>query len=196
MSSLYTIPPEKLAMRIKDGCFAEIPSSPETEPARWREMLWWLEWVSHQPGGLYKLAEDIFEDVRTSDRKGADLLKGKESELVITLCQMCSGQIAGFYQDFKVKNLFNFLFYRMERHAADIATTIAQTEVSKIVFRELEFSISQGVPVPIVGESRIGKTSPAGVWCGMRPGRAKLVAFTPIKSGPRFCDGSRRRPGH
>lgn len=63
----------------------------------------------------------------------------------------------------------------MDRHAAETALELAETEVTKIVFRELEFARSQNVPVPIVGASRFGKTKAVSVWCKMRPGLARLV---------------------
>jgi hypothetical protein len=39
----------------------------------------------------------------------------------------------------------------------------------------LDFARSQNVPVPIVGDSRFGKTTAVSAWCKMRPGLARLV---------------------
>ncbi len=71
--------------------------------------------------------------------------------------------------------LVKMLFGYMADHATAVRGTIADTEVSRRIFRELEFAWSQNVPVPIIGESRIGKTSPASAWCAMKPGCARLV---------------------
>lgn len=73
-------------------------------------------------------------------------------------------------------DLVNILLKYVAHYASERVKTIAQTENSRIVFRELEFAISQNVPVPIIGDSRIGKSIPASAWCAMRPGRARLVA--------------------
>jgi hypothetical protein len=63
----------------------------------------------------------------------------------------------------------------MERHAQETAATIAETTVTKTVRRELEFALASGVPVPIIGESRRGKSKSVANWCDMFPGRARLV---------------------
>jgi hypothetical protein len=63
----------------------------------------------------------------------------------------------------------------MDYHAAESAREMAETEVTKIIFRELDFARTQNVPVPIVGASRFGKTKGVSVWCEMRPGLARLV---------------------
>lgn len=91
------------------------------------------------------------------------------------LLDLCTIQFSDFRPPWYCSDLLAILSDYMEAYAAKVEATIAETEVTKIVFRELKFAWSQGVPVPIVGESRIGKTSPAAVWCGMRPGRARLV---------------------
>lgn len=63
----------------------------------------------------------------------------------------------------------------MELHARTTAAAIAETTITKTVRRELEFALASGVPVPIVGESRYGKTKSVANWCEMFPGRARLV---------------------
>lgn len=71
--------------------------------------------------------------------------------------------------------LVEALFLMMDRHAEKVSKQIAHTSLSKTVFRELQFCLSQGVPVSIVGDPRFGKTTAIGIWCNMRPGRARLV---------------------
>jgi hypothetical protein len=57
----------------------------------------------------------------------------------------------------------------------EAAGQIAETVITKTVFRELEFAFAERVPVPFVGESRFGKTKSIGTFCEMHPGRARLV---------------------
>jgi len=63
----------------------------------------------------------------------------------------------------------------MDARAESVGAEIAETIVTKTVRRELEFALSEGVPVPIVGESRFGKTRSVENWCQMWPGRVRLV---------------------
>jgi len=63
----------------------------------------------------------------------------------------------------------------MDRQAAAALATLAETKVSRIIFQELDLALIHKVPVPIVGDSRFGKTKAVSVWCEMRPGRARLV---------------------
>ena len=72
-------------------------------------------------------------------------------------------------------DLLQTLFDFMDAHAKQAARELAETEVTRLVFRELDFARSQNVPVPIVGASRFGKTKSVAVWCAMRPGQARLV---------------------
>jgi hypothetical protein len=71
--------------------------------------------------------------------------------------------------------IFTVLLDYMDRRAKRTARELAETEVTRTVFRELDFALSQNVPVPIVGASRFGKTTAVRVWAEMRPGVARLV---------------------
>ena len=63
----------------------------------------------------------------------------------------------------------------MDWHCQEVRKQIADTRITKTVFDELDFSLESKVPVPIVGESRLGKTTSVAAWCQMRPGAARLV---------------------
>ena len=75
--------------------------------------------------------------------------------------------------------LFTVLLAHMDQRAASVESTIAPTKVKQIVFRELAFSMSECVPVQIVGNSRFGKTKSVSTLCAMHPGRARLVPVPP-----------------
>jgi hypothetical protein len=72
-------------------------------------------------------------------------------------------------------NLSQVLRDAMDLHAQRVRSTLAETVITKTVFRELDFAYSERVPVPIVGESRFGKTKSVSKWAEAYPGRARLV---------------------
>lgn len=72
-------------------------------------------------------------------------------------------------------DLRELLFEFMDYYEGEASRSLAQTEVTRIVFDQLDFAHSQKVPVPIVGDTRFGKTKSVSTWCEMRPGRARLV---------------------
>lgn len=63
----------------------------------------------------------------------------------------------------------------MQRRANKALSKIAETEVSRTVRRELEFAISECVPVPFIGDTRFGKTWAISNWVEANPGRARIV---------------------
>lgn len=67
------------------------------------------------------------------------------------------------------------LLANMERRAQASAGQIAETEVTRTVRREIEFAITECVPVPFIGFSRFGKSKAISNWCDAHPGRARLV---------------------
>lgn len=81
----------------------------------------------------------------------------------------------GFRFPYWCPELLATLLDHIDRHAERMAKTITSTGITQRVFRELNFSESQRVPVQVVGDSRFGKTTSASVWCRMRPGRRRLL---------------------
>lgn len=77
------------------------------------------------------------------------------------------------------RNLKESLFAMMDRHAANVRASIAQTQVARQCFDELDFAISSGVPVFIAGDARFGKTVAHKTWCEAYPARARLVSTPP-----------------
>jgi hypothetical protein len=175
------IDPRLLAAKIGEESFiASAFSNFPNELSQLRELLWFLQWHSMKPGGLKKLTAGIVADLMPAYEKAAApwYIKDSPEKIPGKLAELCIDPKETFETLDLLRTwpaLFKSLFDLMEQHAADTLKTIAQTEVTKTIFRELEFSIRKGVPVPIIGESRIGKTKPASVWCDARPGRARLV---------------------
>ena len=189
------IDPRALAEKLQTSGFLEsLMYGTKIAPNSLRELLWFAQDRSGKPGGL----ETLFAGI-VSDYMPAYELAGKEKgywcvdspkNIPASFRHLCaptpppdddywtSGNrqnIIDLLGAHQWTMLFASLLELMERHAVDTLKTIAQTEVTKTIFRELEFSRRKGVPVPIIGESRIGKTKPASVWCAARPGRARLV---------------------
>jgi len=140
------------------------------------------EWLPfHFEDGLLPKAVEHDPEVR----KGVDrfnwpflrelCLAAAQNKLPRLLSDWCEEKSMACGGPWYCPDLLPTLFDFMDRHAAEAARQLAETEVTKIVFRELEFARSQKVPVPIIGASRFGKTTAVSVWCEMRPGLARLV---------------------
>lgn len=63
----------------------------------------------------------------------------------------------------------------IDRRKGEIAATIAETEVTRNVFKWLGKARSTSRAVMISGNSRFGKTESLRTWCAMNPGLARLV---------------------
>lgn len=63
----------------------------------------------------------------------------------------------------------------IERRAERLRATIADTEVTRLVFRWMQKARSMGEPVMISGNSRFGKTEALRLCCEMNPGHFRLV---------------------
>ncbi len=188
------IDPVVLAARMEDETFLNnaVKATGQGLP-RVRELLWFLQSQSLKADGLKRLMAPIvahytpeYEKVGKAD---GWYLADNPEHLSVAVKLLCNPFADGDYMSHhehpggafdllsngKWRKLWDSLFALMNQHAADTLKTIVQTEVARTIFRELEFSLRKNVPVPIIGESRIGKTKPATVWCAARPGRARLV---------------------
>jgi hypothetical protein len=72
-------------------------------------------------------------------------------------------------------DLESVLIEFMDWHAMEFRKQLAEIETVQKIFRELEFARTEKVPVPIIGDSRFGKTRAVEVHCDMWPGRERLV---------------------
>lgn len=78
-------------------------------------------------------------------------------------------------------DMWDCFFEWMEKRAAKIRASIAETSVTKEVFRNLDLAKKSKNGVMIVGNSRIGKTEAIRCWASMYPGRARIIE-TPSSS--------------
>lgn len=118
--------------------------------------------------------KDIQADVK---RFNYDYFYGtwREHALQRLLDDLAALRHADVKRVFADKVLQGALFGFMDWHTQETRKQIAETRVTRKVFDELEFALESKVPVPIVGESRLGKTTSVSIWCEMRPGAARLV---------------------
>lgn len=89
--------------------------------------------------------------------------------------RVCTLHHLGFSPARYCPDLPQLLLANMDRRAREVADQIAETEVARTVRREMEFALTEGVPVPFIGESRFGKTKAISNWCDAHPGRARLI---------------------
>lgn len=104
-------------------------------------------------------------------------------QLLQDLCERpeCSTLSPSYFADFFPA----FLDY-MDRHAAKVRATLAQTAVADLVFKRLAFTRSSKLPALILGDSRLGKTRSVGTWATMHPGRARVVTAPCDEGMPAF----------
>ncbi len=77
--------------------------------------------------------------------------------------------------------MWDCFFEWMEQRAAKVRSSIAETSVTKEVFRWLDLARKSRRGVMIIGNSRFGKTEAIRCWSGMYPWRARIIE-TPSSS--------------
>lgn len=71
------------------------------------------------------------------------------------------------------------VFKHMENQSKALRATLADTKVSRTIFKEMDLALQHKVPIPIIGDSRFGKTKAVSVWSAMRPGLSRLITVPP-----------------
>jgi len=134
------------------------------------EMYWWLQ--SLRTDELNALVDRVAPKRRgnylTEDDQLAATLRFLAGEAFVLLeSGKCSEAIAAAIQK------------EMELQAKAARVSLADTKVSRAILKELDLAIQHRVPVPIIGDSRFGKTKAVSVWKSMCPGRARMVTVPP-----------------
>lgn len=99
------------------------------------------------------------------------------AELPDYLYALCQVKNKGLKNQWFCLHLEQTLLDYIDLHAREVSSQIAETVITKTVRSELDFAVSECVAVPIVGESRYGKTKSVANWCQMYPGRARMVTI-------------------
>jgi hypothetical protein len=168
------------------------------------QAMWFVQAMSGQPGGMEALARRLleaspewFEKVRhpvghvsDEDRFLSVCLldewprrpepRQKEAEMLGDCAWRLARHLPAWLCDVKESErpfagLAEAVCAYAERHAAEVARSLPETEVRRQVWRELEFARTAPAAVPIVGDSRIGKSTGLTSYCRAWPGRARLV---------------------
>lgn len=72
-------------------------------------------------------------------------------------------------------NVSDALITFIDRRKTTLASRLAETEITKLVFEWMSVAHETGRAVLIEGNSRFGKTEAIKLWCDMNPGIARLV---------------------
>ncbi len=132
------------------------------------EVLWYLEHLSRDHNKFL----EALKRVLIGDPDG-EYDCGDNHELDSTLKYLLGGEIN--YGGRIPAPIRTGLFKLMAHHAETAKAALADTKVSKLIFKELDLALRHKVPVPIIGDSRFGKTKAVSVWCDMHPGLARVV---------------------
>lgn len=124
-----------------------------------RELIWYVQWRSHQPGGLVALAGDVLRH-----EPGAFDQRSMGVEWLTTLClDPCDEDHPTFRRAIRSC---------MEENSGLNAVV---TAVGKSVHSALDYSLEQRCLVVVEGLARIGKTFAAKDWARSRAGRVRYV---------------------
>ena len=139
---------------------------------RLAELLWFLEYLSRTPGRM----EAFVTSAALPDDEGDSWSNYNANDQFANTLQFLRERTGNFSYTGKCPaDLKAGLYKLMEQHADAAKATLAETKVSKLIFKELDLALRHKVPVPIIGDSRFGKTKGVSVWCEMRPGQARVV---------------------
>jgi hypothetical protein len=133
-----------------------------------RELVWFLQQLSHGDGGLKRVADDLWRM-----RSGVNGYQGAV-DLEELLAEFCLNP------GFKIENvsfiaLLQSLREYRQRLIETVQTTRVVTELGQQVFDTLDYALKGRCLVLIEGLARTGKTFAAKAWCDLHPGLARYV---------------------
>ena len=160
-----------------------------------RELIWFIQWMSHKTGGLAKVAREL---IALRDSKPQH--KARPRDVV----EMFGTSVSGDVRDHAEDNLENYLAelclnpeIRTDSgpyYFEDLTATIREyrsrfieerrrsfvvTDIGRQVFEMLDYSRATRCMTLTNGKERIGKTESVKAWCDMHPGIARYVEVPP-----------------
>lgn len=151
----------------------EIRAASEND-SRIMELYWHVQAASRRPGGLSAFLERIPGD--SSRHYDGECYSLTPKDRFVETLKYLADESANFGVAGKCPSVIATAIYKlMSQDATTARAALADTKVSRTIFKELDLALQHKVPVPIIGDSRFGKTKSLSVWCEMRPGRARLV---------------------
>lgn len=149
-----------------------------------RELIWFLQAMSHTEGGLGKVAAELMEAGGKAVDEEYCFQNSLERDLErICLDPECEKLSKGipFFADFK-KHLRKY----MAEYSESQMKGLVITDVGRCVVETLEYAL-QGKCLAIVdGLARMGKTFITKAWCAARPGKVRYVQVPPSNDDASF----------
>jgi len=135
------------------------------------ELVWFLQYLSHQSGGLRKVSADLLgthlKQHNTTDafvEKTADVLK----ELCLNPAKIPSRITSPYFE-----NLYSTMLDYCSRAARARLSGLVTTEIGAKVIDLLDYAEQQKSLVLIEGNARIGKSFMTKAWCEAYPGKRR-----------------------
>ena len=181
------------------------------DSAEHRELIWFLQLLSHREGGLSAVAQALMEkhpdcNVKQSKPRcrkerqtdiislleelsdGVSTLDYAANGLPKYLAQMCVDPALAPDKDpwwfiglFRVLRDFQADWIEQRRRAGVV------TEIGQKVFDELDYSLEEHCMVVVLGVPRIGKSHSAKAWAELHPGRARYLEVPSSNDEISFC---------
>ncbi len=159
-----------------------------------RELIWFLQYMSHTEAGLQSVAEGLIRDFPKCFSKdifdAADLLdipslknqreadpQDWSSKLENDLRELCLNPECRFLRDgpYYFSEFKNCLRKYVEKYAEERMKNLVVTDVGQKVIETLNYSLDGECLAIVDGLARMGKTFAAKAWCEARPGRIRYV---------------------
>jgi len=138
-----------------------------------RELIWFLQYLSHGNGGLKKVANDLLK-MRPNHGQNHGAGAGDLDKLLAELCLNPEIKIEAVARPY-FPNLFEMLWEYRQRSIETVRTTCVVTELGQQVFDTLDYALEGQCLVLIEGLARKGKTFATKAWCELHPGKARYI---------------------
>ena len=136
-----------------------------------RELIWFLQYLSHGNGGLKKVAADLWQ--MRQNNKGCPTASDLD-KLLAELCLNPEIKIDAATRPY-FPNLFQVLREYRQRLIEAVRTTRVVTELGQQVFDTLDYALDGRCLVLIEGLARKGKTFATKAWCELHPGQVRYI---------------------
>lgn len=181
--------PERYASSLEPGLPANLVAKrcSALDPQIGREGIWFVQWLSHQRGGLKAFADSLWQSGRLKSWRDS-YWEGRRkpdprftpSELLGDLRSMCldpDSHIAFFYHGEIEEYREGWIRERPE---------IAKTSVTKPVETALNYTRKTRSLVLVTGPAHTGRTFAARAWCDRTAGMARMVRVPPTNDDRTF----------
>lgn len=131
-----------------------------------RELIWYIQYLSHQTGGLMAVAGELMaKRSEQSPQALADYLRELclNPATSLTMGPNCFPNL--------IKALRQYRAHLIETKEASVFTT----ELGRKVFEVLDYTAYGRGLTLIQGDARLGKSHAARTWCELHPGNARFV---------------------